>query len=73
MSVEVVDLGGNVVVDNNISIVNVSLLPPYGNASLLGNSSCVAAAGIATFTNITVDKVGRNYSLFLELQNSQLS
>lgn len=61
--VEVIDLGGNVVVNNNFSVIKASLITRDGSASLLGNLTSTSSSGIANFTNITVDKIGQNFSL----------
>jgi hypothetical protein len=65
--VEVIDLGGNLVVNNSFSIINVTLLPSNVSATLLGNLTSMVSSGIAIFTNITIDKIGPNFSLFFWL------
>jgi hypothetical protein len=62
--VEVIDLGGNLVVNNSFSIINVSLLPSNVNATLLGNLTSIVSSGVAIFTNITIDKIGPIFSLY---------
>jgi hypothetical protein len=61
--VEIIDLGGNLVVSDNFSTIYSRLLPRDANATLVGNLTSIASAGIATFSNITVDKIGQHFSL----------
>jgi hypothetical protein len=68
VSVEILDLGGNLVANNN-SKINVSLFQQLGSAKLLGNLTSFSLDGVATFNNITVDKIGQNYSFLFGFES----
>jgi hypothetical protein len=64
VQVAVQDALGNTVASSNLN-VTLAITPGTGNASgTLGGTTTVAAvAGIATFSNLTVDKAGTAYTL----------
>jgi len=55
--VSVQDAGGNVVTTDNATSVMLALTTPNG-ATLAGTTSQTASGGVASFTNLSVDKTG---------------
>lgn len=62
VSVRVVDSRGNTVTDSNAN-VTMALAGGASGAALSGTSTVVAVNGVATFANLSVDKVGQGYTL----------
>ncbi|HTH63848.1 MAG TPA: hypothetical protein VL563_04130 [Gemmatimonadales bacterium] len=64
VSVTAVDAGGNLV-SGFTGLVTVTLTTGTGNpaATLSGTNSVSAIAGVATFSNLSIDKVGNGYTL----------
>jgi hypothetical protein len=62
LTVKIEDANGNVVTTSSAT-VSVSLGANPGNGTLSGTASLAAAAGVATFDNLSIDKAGTGYTL----------
>jgi photosystem II stability/assembly factor-like uncharacterized protein len=63
VSVRIEDANGNLVSDDNATIVTLSIETNPGNALLIGEASRTTINGIATFNNLSIDKPGIEYVL----------
>jgi hypothetical protein len=62
-TVEVVDAYGNVVTSNNSAQVTVAIGNNPGGGALGGTTTVTVSGGIATFSNLTINKIGTGYTL----------
>jgi hypothetical protein len=62
VTLEVLDGDGNLVTDQSVN-VTVTLSGGNANATLGGNTTQASVSGVATFDDLTVDKVGTGYLL----------
>ena len=62
VTVDLVDSGGNVV-DSSAPVTIALVNPPGGTGSLGGTTTVDASHGVATFTDLTVDKPNNGYTL----------
>src|SRR5205823_2157089 len=69
--VQVLDAKGNVMTDFN-GPVSVVLDPTKGTpgATLSGTKTVQAVNGVATFTDLSIDKAGKGYQLFIGVDNA---
>jgi hypothetical protein len=63
VSVQIVDLNGNVVTSDNSSIVTLAIGSNPGNGTLSGDLSGVVTRGVITFPGLSIDKTGNDYTL----------
>ena len=60
---EVQDANGNVVTIDNATVVTTAIGTNPSGGALGGTTSATAVSGVASFTNLTIDKAGDNYTL----------
>ncbi len=63
ITVSVMDLFNNVVTSDNSDVIQVQLGSNPGSATLSGNTSAQVSAGVATFSNLSLDKAAAGYTL----------
>jgi WD40 repeat protein len=63
VTVEVVDRFGNIVADDNTDVVTLHIDNNPARGTLSGTLSMTVAGGIATFTDLSIDKAGSGYTL----------
>ena len=63
MTVAVEDSNGNVVTTNNTTTVSLAIGTNPGSGTLTGGSAVTVSAGVATFSGLSINKVGIGYTL----------
>ena len=63
VTVAVKDAGGNTVVSDNTTQVQLDIMNNPGLGALSGTTTQTVVGGIATFTDLSIDKVGAGYTL----------
>jgi hypothetical protein len=61
--IEAQDANGNVVTIDDATVVTVAIGTDPNGGNLGGSTSATAAAGVASFTDLTIDKAGDDYTL----------
>ncbi len=62
-TVEVRDANGHAVEDDNSTVVTVAIRTNPGNGTLGGTTAVTATSGVASFTDLSIDKHGSGYTL----------
>ena len=61
--VQIQDAGGNVVTSDSTTTVTAAIASNPGGGTLSGTLTVTAVSGVATFTDLAIDKVGTGYTL----------
>jgi murein DD-endopeptidase MepM/ murein hydrolase activator NlpD len=64
VTVEIVDQFGNVLTNDNSDTVTVALGNNPGGGTLSGTLTITVSAGVATFSDLSIDQIGDGYTLF---------
>jgi subtilase family serine protease len=71
VTVQLLDLYNNLVSSNNTATVSIALASNPGSSPLSGTTNATVTGGIATFSNLSINKTGNGYNL--QASSSNLS